>query len=272
MDKHWRKKKWWQNLKKLDESEAFPHLLKSKTELLKKLLKQSKHYNTYETEQWLMQEYNNIEIDFEGWPITLSKIEVGVRTPEFVARTLYGKRHNDWRKYIEKIRADWRKDEVKRYGCVATLDVAKIDKERILFVKNHHLIGEDFGSFLGVRMEKKSKWPLTKFDIKIKEFENGYLAGEELYDFVDDLIDISQIWDIGVEVKPLRCSKANRLFMKNLYLYPRVEKDLPKDEILNTLEGIYDTGKEPWGNLFDVNPRDSLPELRKRITKRKKKT
>lgn len=235
-----------------------------KEALIKSVIESKKPINTREEQHhYVKEEFGSYDINYQGKPVKIHNTAKYTRTPEFVARKL--------KTDLKEIKKQWGdKKEIVWHGAIIEVDVAKIDKNLNLIISDDTSYFPDinFGRFLKVENENCRNYPDIKFDINIQKLnDKGYIAGEELCDFIEMLVEMSrENNNATIEVKDLIRLKDKKLCLAgSMHLYPRFESDLKDEQISSKLNKIYENGKKFWGSNFNVN--DSSDGLRnKRFT------
>ncbi len=235
-----------------------------KESLIKNAIKGKKPLSLQEEQHHYIKEgFGCYDIDYQGKPVKIRNAAKYTRTPEFVARKL--------KTDIKKIKKQWgNKKEIVWHGAVIETDVAKIDENLDLIISDDTSYFPDinFGRFLKVENDNCRNYPDIKFDINIQKLnDKGYVAGEELYDFIEMLVEMSrENNNATIEVKDLIRLKDKKLCLAgSMHLYPRFENDLDDEQVSGKLNKVYENGKKFWGLNFNVN--DSSDGLRnKRFT------
>ena len=220
---------WRTSLQKFDEDKVFPSIFfsqyPSKTTRNRKILVE----DVIQGEKPLEVNDNpEAKYTYDGvyttkvneWPVTISEVEVSTRG-------------------------------LKRYGAIIDIQIAEMnDSTLTLNVIDMNFLGCRYGSFLAVKNKERTCWPWIKFDVKVQ------YCGKELYDFVDDLIDLclDKKCKTAVEIKPLGVTSNWDLYLGGSHLYPRFEKNTSLKEQKERLKYIYYFGKERWGGSFKMNP------------------
>lgn len=245
---------WEQKLRKFDETGVMSRFCNSAPKLIESAVRGRKADEVINEENWQKHVYNGTyDTSFEGWPVTIEFAQVGVRTPEYLAT-----RRRGWN--ADDIRKSWGcVNEQRIYKGNVSARIGRIDNKRELVIKTESALGADYGEFFGIIKKDCCVWPDAKFNYRTNGPWPGDFAGNELYQYVDGLIQLSQAGDCGITSKDIWYNlKTGRISLANhQHVYPNIEDGLYNSHIeRQKVHRIYDKGKELWEDKFTINAED----------------
>jgi hypothetical protein len=248
-------------IKKFDEKGIGGLFISSIPEIIKELIKGKRPSHIIERDRGLIEIYEGIYYtnfkNFKGYEVIASKIEKCSRTPEYISRR--------FNLSLEWVRRNWgNAKEIIEYGASVFIKIADIDEERSIGIESQRWIDESMGEFLVIKHENSSVYPGVKFDINLKELnEKGILRDEELYNFIEKLVELSKACNVGIEIKPLYYRSNGRIFLwQRIHLYPRCER--LDETVIEKLIQVYRKGRDLFGDAFDIN-RNEISERYSRL-------